>query len=711
MPRKRTLFIVGLMLLMHPVLKAENIVYPENLRAIVDVTKPPYSVDNSGQIDCTASLIRAIDDIIRPDRKALNETVNIIKERKGDVYRADRLSFVQRQRILRQNSKAIIGFERCSGIFPYRNAPGRILYFPNGVYLISDTISYSFRDLQNASGLELNRCIHFRGQSEKGTIIKLRDNAPGFGNGTSKPVVNFMRGNRSNVAMQNSFENLTIDIGRGNSGAIGLLFFANNTGAVRHVTIRSSDPDYAGKSGLAVTTFNSSCALIQHVTVDGFDCGIEVGQHRLYTALEHIKLRNQRTAGFHLTDHNVAVRRLISHNAVSAILIEGTIATIALLDSNFAGGNPTMPAIDMRGGFLFARNIVTNGYNAALKQPGGNVVVGPRINEYISHRSPVVSTGQEQKSLNLPVEETPKVPWEQDMSQWVSVNEYGAHGDGLTNDTQAIQKAMNAGKAVVYFQPGTYLINRSITIPKHVQRVNFMYSDLVAGEDLQNQEGQGTFKISGESEKPLIIEDLFAFELYFGAQYLIDHACRRTVILSDLHTQVGAMYRNSVSGSKVFIENVCTTDQFAPYRNCFSFTGQQVWARQLNPERANPEVLNQNSKLWVLGFKTEKSGTAFYTTKGGYTEVLGGIFNISRSADSNPMIINDNSNVSVFASTTDHRHRPVEYNKRWIIEERCKGVTKGLAWDRFPKRDEQLIVVPLYTSHSKISTSKRKSEK
>jgi len=711
MQKKTILLIFSLMLLVHHKLKAENIVYPENLRSIVDITKPPYSADNNGKTDCTAVLIRAIDDIIKPDRQALRETIRITKERHEHVFRADQLSFKQRQHILQKNPKAVIGFERCSGTFPYHNAPSKILYFPNGVYLVSDTISYTFRDLQNASGMEFNRRIHFQGQSEEGAIIKLRDNTPCFGKGFIKPVVSFMRGKRSNVAMQNTFENLTIDVGRGNPGAIGLLFFANNTGAVRHVTIRSSDPEYAGKSGLAVTTFNSSCALIKHVTVDGFDCGIEISQHRLYTVLEHITLRNQRVTGFHLKDHNVAVRRLSSHNTVSAVRIEGTKATMALLDSQFSGGNSATPAIDMRGGFLFARNIDTDGYGLALKQPSGKVAVEPRIDEYISHRYPVLFPDQVQESLNLPIEETPDIPWEQDMSQWVGVNEFGARGDGLNDDTLAIQQTMDAGKAVVYFHPGTYLINGTVIIPAHVQRVNFMYSDLVAGEDLQNKQGQGTFRVSGESEKPLIIEDLFAFELYFGAHYLIDHACRRTVVLSDLHTQVGAMYKNSVSGGKVFIENVCTTDQFEPYRNCFSFTGQQVWARQLNPERANPEVLNQGSKLWVLGFKTEKSGTAFYTTRGGYTEVLGGIFNISRSADSHPMIVNDDSNVSIFASTTDHRNIPIEYNKRWFIEEKCSGITKGLAWDKFPKRDEQLIVVPLYTSHAKGVKNTEKSNK
>ena len=81
------------------------------------------------------------------------------------------------------------------------------------------------------------------------TIIKLKDNCPGFEFGQQRAVVNFMQGERSNVAMSNYFENMTIDIGKGNPGAVGLIFFANNSGAVRNVKIKSSDEHYAGAIG------------------------------------------------------------------------------------------------------------------------------------------------------------------------------------------------------------------------------------------------------------------------------------------------------------------------------------------------------------------------------------------------------------------------------------------------------------------------------
>ncbi|KAH8812142.1 pectate lyase superfamily protein-domain-containing protein [Xylogone sp. PMI_703] len=72
------------------------------------------------------------------------------------------------------------------------------------------------------------------------------------------------------------------------------------------------------------------------------------------------------------------------------------------------------------------------------------------------------------------------VPWGDDPSYVVfrNVLDYGAVGDGVTDDTKAITKAMTDGKrcgekcngsttknAIVYFPPGTYLISSTIAMP------------------------------------------------------------------------------------------------------------------------------------------------------------------------------------------------------------------------------------------------------
>src|ERR1700749_1591517 len=54
---------------------------------------------------------------------------------------------------------------------------------------------------------------------------------------------------------------------------------------------------------------------------------------------------------------------------------------------------------------------------------------------------------------------------------WFFVQQFGAKGDGSTDDTAAIQATVNAaaagGKpgAVIYFAPGTYKVSGTVTVP------------------------------------------------------------------------------------------------------------------------------------------------------------------------------------------------------------------------------------------------------
>ncbi|KAI0191651.1 glycoside hydrolase family 55 protein [Astrocystis sublimbata] len=78
------------------------------------------------------------------------------------------------------------------------------------------------------------------------------------------------------------------------------------------------------------------------------------------------------------------------------------------------------------------------------------------------------------------------VPWGDDPDYKVfrNVLDYGAVGDGVTDDTKAIKKAMTDGKrcgakcngsttknAIVYFPPGTYLISSTIPMPFGTQAI------------------------------------------------------------------------------------------------------------------------------------------------------------------------------------------------------------------------------------------------
>ena len=100
----------------------------------------------------------------------------------------------------------------------------KVLYFPNGTYLVSDKISQG-GDKRKAKARTL------QGQSQAKTVIRLKDGSPGYDNAANpKPLLSSFDGGSTGEAFHNQIFNLTFDIGAGNPGAIGAQFMANNQG-------------------------------------------------------------------------------------------------------------------------------------------------------------------------------------------------------------------------------------------------------------------------------------------------------------------------------------------------------------------------------------------------------------------------------------------------------------------------------------------------
>ncbi len=591
-----------------------------------------------------------------------------------------------------------------SVIFPKDLEKTKILYFPNGTYLVSDTVTYTLDNLQNLiRGMprnEMNRQIHFKGEGRDGVVIKLKDNCPGFEYGANKPVVSFMRAEVSNIAMSNTFEDITIDCGKGNIGAVGLVFFANNSGTVKNVRIVSSDDEKKGFAGLEIKHEIVSGCYVKNVEIDGFNYGIRATPSRNFSVFEDIHLKNQRKTGFYIGNMIISIRRLYSENTVCAVHIDGALAHAVLVDSRLYGGNPVDSAVNCSLGSCFVRNVDTKGYAKPIRYAFWPKSETDLIKEYVSDD---VYTAFDTEKVSEPIEvlEAPEPEYSLDIEDWAFVGDYGALGDGVTDDSDAIQRAMDSGKRYIYFGQGKYFINKSILIPEKVERVNFMFCDFAAGEDLSNDREHGAFVVCGDNGT-LVMEDVFTWEGFYGYMRFIEHRGKRTLIMSDLHTQTAALYFNSVEGGDVFLEDcACTVGGFddSPYRNtpCFAFKGQRVWARHINPERSFCEVLNDGGSVWIMGFKTENYGTAFKTINGGHTEVLGGTISIGEGKDL-PAIVNHDSTVSVVATTNDYNnHVPFPI----AVEEKQGDEIRQLRGEDFPPRLLKCYKIPLYVGRKK----------
>ena len=77
--------------------------------------------------------------------------------------------------------------------------------------------------------------------------------------------------------------------------------------------------------------------------------------------------------------------------------------------------------------------------------------------------------------------------------QFVSVKTQGAHGDGETDDTAALQAVFDqfAGCKIIFFDAGVYLVSDTLTIPAGTQVVGEAWSTILGGgsnfEDFNNR--------------------------------------------------------------------------------------------------------------------------------------------------------------------------------------------------------------------------------
>ena len=529
--------------------------YPQNLKNIIDVTKAPYYADHTGQRDCTAVLRRVFDDLLMREVEGIKETeARLHTLGENDVY----IGFESR---IEKNLVRVI--------FPEFVPDARIVYFPKGTYLVSDTITYTLKDLKNIfdskPGFEMTRGIHIVGESRTDTVIKLKDNCDGFTDGLPKPIISLintpdcLETAASNVSQMNSVADLTVDCGVGNPDAVGIRFLANNSGRMEHITVKG----------------------------DGCDTGIQ-----LAAGCEGV-FRDISLSGFRVG--------VYAHKT-----------SVCVLDQ-----------------FCFEQTkeaTVRAGY-------GSMTFVGFEKED----RDRVQLTGDHENYAFVSPITIPESDVTVTADDYALVEEYGAFGNGETDDTASIQRAFDSGKEMILFSGGHYLVNGNITVPKTVKRIDFMFCDFFAGENLITGKADALFTVNEDSDIPLIAEHLYTFEQFYGHFRLFCHAARRDLIFKDLHTQTAAMYYNIVPGSRVYLDDcACTVGTYS--NDCiigrigftpefcgmipYEFHGQSVAAFNLNPERADVEVLNDHSVLTVYGFKVEGPGTAIKTVNGGKTSVF-----------------------------------------------------------------------------------------
>jgi len=566
-------------------------------RFVIDVTQPPYGAKGDGKSDDTAAIQKALDDVM--------------------------------------------------GLH-------KILYFPNGTYLVSATLNWTNKNSNKQPAWGFN---WVQGQNPLKTVIRLKDDT--FTDPKMPKAVMWCGGFGSADWFHNYVQDMTFDVGRGNPGAIGLQFYSNNTGAVRNVAIVSQDGKGVTGLDLAHRDMNG-CLLVQNVVVRGFGIGIHTGRAVNSQTFERVTLTGQSRFGFENEGQAISIRQLKSENAVPAVRTYGV---LSILEADLQGrdGAKNGPAIiNYNGGKIGLRDVTTKGYGRALgdvETPDFVAVYrikgadkagseGPNIPEYFSH--PATSPfGGPTKSLRLAVQETPDVPWD-DPKTWAVADKFGADPTGQKDSSAAIQKAIDSGATTV-FLPGFYALEKPIVIRGKVRRL------LGTGAWIDyNGKSKPDIIVADGNEKVVVIEHFSTIN--GGVEIRTD----RTVVIRSVGTHI-----THKGKGPLFLEDVATGDvKLKP--------GQKVWARQLNVENEGTHVMNDGGDLWVLGYKTERGGTLLHTSGGGRSEIFGTFSYTTTAGKLAPMFLTEDSTAFAFFSEVCYTGDPFTI----LVREKRKGVTK-----------------------------------
>lgn len=492
------------------------------------------------------------------------------------------------------------------------------LYFPNGTYVVSAPVG-----IFGGKAHSRTRFMNLQGQSQTGVVIRLKDRSPAFQDPKAPRIVlSLYEGQSTGDAMHTYVRNLTVDVGVGNPGAIGLRFLANNTGAIYDTTVRSSDPSGAGYIGLDLRQSQQGPCLIKRTTVVGFDRGIET-DNSFALVFEHIRLQGQREVGFLNRVSRITIRGLYSENTVP-VLRAGKHAQITLLEGDFRGGALTVPAIELETSKIFVRDLRRNGYACMIRLADGSSVDASVVEEW-SALAPQSLFGAPLKTLRLPIEETPEIPWEENLSKWVRVE---PEGSGQKNPIQtAIDAAAASKKTTVYFprmaeRREAYIVRSPVRVYGSIRRIIGMENILwVDGESPDLPPGAVVFTFEN-LDGPVVMERFFNI-LKLGGwkglqdRYLFETRSKHPVVVRNLSH--GACLHNKPSPGRVwFSEDVTGYVRVGP--------GEKVWLRQYNPE--SPDIVMcevDGGQVWILGLKSEGRATHIAASNHARVELLGGV--------------------------------------------------------------------------------------
>lgn len=391
-----------------------------------------------------------------------------------------------------------------------------VTFLPAGEYLISDTLSCAQSLIRRTSSKLLNNSegpchlLGSRAEAHRPRLVLAADSAGFSDPARPRPVVNIWarsyqgdpEQHQPNISYNQMFVNIDIEIGRGNAGAIGIRHQGAQGTAVQESTIDATH-GFAGLDG-----GSGSGGSHADVTVIGGQYGLHLRTSQPAATITGITLSGQSKSailyGGRQTLSAVGIRIVVpAHASGPAIRVQGRSAQlgqVSLVDSviSFERASDDNVAI-WTDSSIYLRDVYTKNAGIIVETSDGSRTTGQagnwsQIREYakginpppyatsigiFQFEAPVYGNGI--RASNQLIERGPdgSAPptdlqsrhlWSRNFPGWespgaanVTLAPYFAKGDGVADDSFAIQRAIDDNR-IVFLPKGYFRISRPLVL-------------------------------------------------------------------------------------------------------------------------------------------------------------------------------------------------------------------------------------------------------
>jgi len=561
--------------------------------------------------------------------------------------------------------------------FEYARAHRMAVFFPVGTYTVSDTLEYAISHAAVRRGQE-SPCMMIG--SRKGPHrpkIVLAPNSKGFQNPKApKNVVHiWAQGPKSgpntaqpNISYNQVFLNIDIEIGKGNPGAIAIHHVAAQGSGIEDVTINAGD-GYAGIVGLQaggggthnVTVIggryglDASKALATAATVSGATFIGQKASAILYGGHETLCLVGAR----------IVVPRGATGPAIQGVGSGPTQGPMCIVDTQiiFESANANSTAIASN------RSVYLN--NVWVKQSGkivetsdggsldGNTNGWRQVNEFAHGVRPPKMTdrfggvqlehvcyldGKRTTSDVVSLSKDGRDPpedlqsrhvwdrcpsWESPSSANVKEAPYNAKGDGKTDDTEVLDRAIRE-KEVIFLPKGRYSVSKTLNLRPDTKLIGLRQLSVIQAQ----KRNRGDFTDPAHPQ-PIVRSADDAHGT--AALAYIGLGCEGDVPATMLHWRTGrdSVVRSIFTGSNPQYKSLRPTrisdhgggrwySLFRAARMSIEGTSEPLRLYQANPEWGTPwhMIVQKAADVTIYGFKNE-GPNALWVADGDRISVFG----------------------------------------------------------------------------------------